>query len=147
MAKYRVAKGFFDLHDPEDRGFHFYGEGDEYPREGAEPSPERVAALLSASNRMRRPVIEEVPEAAEGPLESPGAEAPEESPEDAPEVPEEPAGPQEARQPLLRGAGPGGDLRGGRRGAAGRDQGIRCEIRDPGKNRSIGPADVSGYAK
>jgi hypothetical protein len=64
MAKYRVIEGFYDLQDPEGRSFHLYNKGDEYPREGLEPSPERVAFLMSESTRLLKPVIEEAVEGA-----------------------------------------------------------------------------------
>lgn len=62
MAKYRVIEGFYDLQDPEGRSYHLYNKGDEYPREGLEPSPERVAFLMSESTRLLKPVIEETVE-------------------------------------------------------------------------------------
>ena len=62
MAKYRVIEGFYDLQDPEGRSYHLYNKGDEYPREGLEPSPERVAFLMSESTRLLKPVIEEAVE-------------------------------------------------------------------------------------
>ena len=66
MAKYRVIEGFYDLEDPEGQSYHLYNKGDEYPREGLEPSTERVAFLMSESTRLLKPVIEEtVEEAAE----------------------------------------------------------------------------------
>jgi len=62
MAKYRVIEGFYDLQDPEGRSYHLYNKGDEYPREGLEPSPERIAFLMSESTRLLKPVIEEAVE-------------------------------------------------------------------------------------
>lgn len=62
MAKYRVIEGFYDLQDPEGKSYHLYNKGDEYPREGLEPSPERVAFLMSESTRLLKPVIEETVE-------------------------------------------------------------------------------------
>ena len=62
MAKYRVIEGFYDLQDPEGRSYHLYNKGDEYPHEGLEPSPERVAFLMSESTRLLKPVIEEAVE-------------------------------------------------------------------------------------
>jgi len=64
MAKYRVIEGFYDLQDPEGRSYHLYNKGDEYPREGLEPSPERIAFLMSESTRLLKPVIEEAVEGA-----------------------------------------------------------------------------------
>lgn len=64
MAKYRVIEGFYDLEDPEGQSYHLYNKGDEYPREGLEPSPERVAFLMSESTRLLKPVIEKTVEEA-----------------------------------------------------------------------------------
>ena len=65
MAKYRVIEGFYDLQDPEGKSYHLYDKGAEYPREGLKPTPERIAFLLSASNKLSKPVIEEIPEPAQ----------------------------------------------------------------------------------
>lgn len=81
MAKYRVIEGFYDLQDPVGRSFHLYDKGDEYPREGLQPSQERIEHLLSDATRRGAPVIEAVEEdAAEpsGPLQDP-VEVPESS--------------------------------------------------------------------
>lgn len=64
MAKYRVIEGFYDLEDPEGQSYHLYNKGDEYPREGLEPSLERVAFLMSESTRLLKPVIEKTVEEA-----------------------------------------------------------------------------------
>ena len=64
MAKYRVIKGFYDLEDREGQSYHLYDKGDEYPRDGLNPSPERIAFLMSDSTRFLEPVIEEVVEEA-----------------------------------------------------------------------------------
>lgn len=43
-----VIRTFADALD----GGHIYREGDEYPRAGYEPTPERATELASASNRL-----------------------------------------------------------------------------------------------
>jgi hypothetical protein len=55
---YRVIEKFADLKDYN----HIYEVGDIYPREGMLPLPERVAELSSNRNRLRTPLIEEIPE-------------------------------------------------------------------------------------
>lgn len=55
---YIVVKHFTDL---QDRGYK-YAEGDTYPREGYEPSAERIEMLSTAMNRKRTVLIEAVPE-------------------------------------------------------------------------------------
>ena len=59
---YRVIEGFYDLQDPEKDSFHLYDKGDIYPREGLEPTEERIAELSGKDNRRRQPLIEEIPE-------------------------------------------------------------------------------------
>lgn len=59
---YRVIEGFYDLQDPEKDSYHLYGKGDIYPREGLEPTEERIAELSGKDNRRRQPLIEEIPE-------------------------------------------------------------------------------------
>lgn len=69
---YVVIEGFYDLQDPEGRGYHLYNKGDAYPREGITPTPERIAELLGTGNQRRQPLIEEVPaEIPEEPAEAP----------------------------------------------------------------------------
>lgn len=55
---YRVVKHFSDL---QDHGYK-YAEGDIYPREGYEPSAERIEMLSTASNRQKTVLIEAIPE-------------------------------------------------------------------------------------
>lgn len=55
---YRVVKHFTDL---QDHGYK-YAEGDTYPREGYEPSDERIEMLSTASNRQKTVLIEAVHE-------------------------------------------------------------------------------------
>ena len=55
---YRVVKHFTDL---QDHGYK-YAEGDAYPREGYEPSAERIEMLSTVMNRQRTVLIEAVPE-------------------------------------------------------------------------------------
>ena len=55
---YIVVKHFTDL---QDHGYK-YAEGDTYPREGYEPSEERIEMLSTAMNRQRTVLIEAVPE-------------------------------------------------------------------------------------
>ena len=52
---YRVLEDFSDKQD--DR--RPYKVGDVYPREGLDPSPQRIAELLSSDNARHRPVIKE----------------------------------------------------------------------------------------
>jgi hypothetical protein len=55
---YRVVKCFSDL---QDKGYP-YAEGDIYPREGYEPSAERIEMLSTANNRQKTVLIEAIPE-------------------------------------------------------------------------------------
>lgn len=55
---YIVVKHFTDL---QDHGYK-YAEGDTYPREGYEPSAERIEMLSTAMNRQRTVLIEAVSE-------------------------------------------------------------------------------------
>ena len=55
---YIVVKHFTDL---QDHGYK-YAEGDTYPREGYEPSDERIEMLSTANNRQKAVLIETVPE-------------------------------------------------------------------------------------
>lgn len=64
---YKVIKYFTDLQDNE----HPYEVGDVYPREGLTVSAERIAELAGSRNKQRTPLIEEVPEAKEEPVEEP----------------------------------------------------------------------------
>ena len=90
MAKYRVIKGFYDLEDPEGQSYHLYDKGDEYPRDGLNPAPERIAFLMSDSTKLLEPVIEEVPEADEEPAGEPAEETAEDSAEETAEAATEP---------------------------------------------------------
>ena len=41
--KYKVIEGFYDLQDKDEKGnCHLYNRGDIYPREGAQPTEERI---------------------------------------------------------------------------------------------------------
>lgn len=53
--KYKVISYFEDLQDNK----HSYNKGDTYPRKGLKPSEERIAELMSADNKQRKPLIEE----------------------------------------------------------------------------------------
>lgn len=100
MAKYRVIEGFYDLQDPEGKSYHLYNKGDDYPREGLEPTEERIAFLLSTSNRLSKPVIEAVQEPAGEPEDmtaDDSAEEAEEAPEEEEEAPEEAQKPKKGR--------------------------------------------------
>ena len=55
---YRVLEDFSDKQD--DR--RPYKVGDVYPREGLDPSPQRIAELLGSDNARHRPVIEVIKE-------------------------------------------------------------------------------------
>lgn len=61
---YKVIKAFHDLEDcTAVKGgsiCHYYSVGDTYPREGLEPSPERIAELAGRYNRQGVPLIEKV---------------------------------------------------------------------------------------
>lgn len=61
---YKVVKEFHDLEDCISvKGgsiCHHYVVGDTYPREGLEPSPERIAELAGKYNRQGVPLIEKV---------------------------------------------------------------------------------------
>ncbi len=63
---YRVTTLFDDLQDrvPTANGLVSwrYHPGDTYPRNGAEPSTERIAELSSSRNALGKPLIEEIPE-------------------------------------------------------------------------------------
>ena len=41
---------------------YVYGVGDAYPREGADPTLERIRELASNSNKIGKPLIEEIAE-------------------------------------------------------------------------------------
>lgn len=53
---YEVIIAFIDLVD----GRHEYLVGDTYPREGHEPTADRIEFLLSDTNKVGKPVIKEV---------------------------------------------------------------------------------------
>ena len=55
---YKVIERFMDLQDDN----YIYEVGDSYPREGADPTLERIRALASNSNKIGKPLIEEVAE-------------------------------------------------------------------------------------
>lgn len=61
---YRVIKGFFDMQDDN----HWYNKGDVYPRDGAWPTDERIAALSGVKNRQQTALIEEVIEPKKEPV-------------------------------------------------------------------------------
>lgn len=52
--KYKVLEYFTDLKDNE----YEYKAGDTYPREGYEPTPERIEELSTKKNVRKRPLIE-----------------------------------------------------------------------------------------
>ena len=54
---YKVIVKFADLEDKK----HIYQIGDVYPREGYEPTEERIAFLASDQNKLKTPVIKAVP--------------------------------------------------------------------------------------
>ena len=53
---YKVIERFMDLQDDN----YIYEVGDAYPREGADPTLERIAELASDKNRLGVPLIEKV---------------------------------------------------------------------------------------
>lgn len=55
---YRATRYFIDLKD----GGHVYQQGDAFPFDGKEISPERLSELSSAVNRLGVPLIEKVEE-------------------------------------------------------------------------------------
>lgn len=55
---YKVIRSFSDLQDKN----RVYNTGDIFPRDGLKVSKERIAELLSSKNRIREPLIEEIPE-------------------------------------------------------------------------------------
>lgn len=59
---YRVIEGFYDLQDPEGKSFHLYNKGDIYPREGLEPTEDRIKELSGKGNQRKQPLIKEIPE-------------------------------------------------------------------------------------
>ncbi|SET02123.1 hypothetical protein SAMN05421676_102357 [Salinibacillus kushneri] len=61
---YLVLKNFRDIDD----NMHHYHEGDNYPREGYEPSEERIKELSSKENRVKRKLIVKVDEPQENKL-------------------------------------------------------------------------------
>lgn len=56
MVAYIVVKTFADLEDKR----RLYEVGHPYPREGVEPTPERIEALTSSDNNRGEPVIKVV---------------------------------------------------------------------------------------
>ena len=64
---YRVIESFHDLEDYKDtksgRVYHEYVEGDVYPRDGVDPTPERVELLASYENALGAPLIKAEAEA------------------------------------------------------------------------------------
>lgn len=55
---YKVIRNFSDLQDHD----RVYNAGDIFPRDGLRVSKERIAELSSSKNRIREPLIEEIPE-------------------------------------------------------------------------------------
>lgn len=64
---YRVIESFRDLEDYKDtksgRVYQEYAEGDVYPRDGVDPTPERVELLASYENALGTPLIKAEDEA------------------------------------------------------------------------------------
>lgn len=77
---YRVIEGFYDLQDPEGKSFHLYNKGDIYPREGVEPTKERIAELSGKGNQRKQPLIEEISEETASEETAPEASDAEETP-------------------------------------------------------------------
>lgn len=63
---YKVITGFYDLTDFKETKsgtiYHEYKEGDIYPRDGVEPSEDRIDMLISSENNLKTPLIKEVKE-------------------------------------------------------------------------------------
>ena len=74
MMKYKVIKFFMDGQD----GNRSYVTGDIYPRDGLNPSEERIAELASKNNRLGEILIEPVQSTAQKKEEEKPAEAIEE---------------------------------------------------------------------
>lgn len=55
---YKVIERFMDLQDDN----YIYEVGDAYPREGAGPTLERIRELEGNSNKIGKPLIEEIAE-------------------------------------------------------------------------------------
>ncbi|WP_416149425.1 hypothetical protein ACM26V_00045 [Salipaludibacillus sp. HK11] len=55
---YKVIRSFVDLED--NRRLYEAGIGKTYPREGLEPTPERIEALSTSNNKRKKPFIEKV---------------------------------------------------------------------------------------
>lgn len=55
---YKVVYQFKDLKDKD----HIYNVGDEYPREGAQPTIARIKELSGDTNKIGKPLIVEVPQ-------------------------------------------------------------------------------------
>lgn len=64
---YKVIKAFTDLQD----NYHGYKVGDVYPREGYEPSAERIAELSGSNNLQGNPLIQLVEEKLAAPKKAP----------------------------------------------------------------------------
>ena len=64
---YSVIESFHDLEDYKDtksgRVYQEYAEGDIYPRDGVNPTPERVELLASYENALGTPLIKSEDEA------------------------------------------------------------------------------------
>lgn len=55
---FKVVKLFTDLKD----GGHLYNVGDRYPREGLQPTEERIKELSGSNNKQKAPLIVKVEE-------------------------------------------------------------------------------------
>ena len=53
---YKVVYSFADMQDDN----YIYSVGDDYPRKGYIPTPERVEELAGGANKIGRPLIDEV---------------------------------------------------------------------------------------
>ena len=66
---YKVLKTFTDLQDAKQTKSgsicHHYNAGDVFPRQGYEPSAERISELSGSDNRQGVPLIEVIPDPAE----------------------------------------------------------------------------------
>lgn len=86
-----VINAFLDLQDAE----HLYEVGDAYPREGIEPSEERIKELLGSDNLQGQPMIKAVKtlpadKEPEGVAESESSKEDDEESSDTPETEEAP---------------------------------------------------------
>lgn len=101
---YIVLHVFDDLQDTRVVGgiktYHRYLAGEEYPREGYTPTPERIAELAGSNNAQKRPII--AVKKQDGPTVNPAPE----TPADAPTAPKKAPATRKRAAPAKRKATP-----------------------------------------